>query len=67
MDHPKVSSKQLKISHKVTLSPIQDRKELIRLVTCENLSVKFVHSQLGINYSTAKMIVRKYRLSGKIT
>lgn len=61
MEHKKAHKKQLRISHQVHCHFIQTRKELIRLVTCENMSVKFAHSQLGINYSTAKMIVRKYR------
>lgn len=63
----KISKKQGIISHNVTLSVIKSRKELIRLVICENLSVKSAHYRLCINYSTAKMIVRKYKKNGKIT
>jgi hypothetical protein len=31
------------------------------------MTVKQAHVILGINYSTAKMIMRKYKLNGKIT
>lgn len=42
------------------------RQKLIQLIEIDKMGIKEASSRLGLNYSTAKSILRKYRHTGKI-
>jgi transposase len=44
----------------------EKRQRLIQLIELENMGIKEASQRLGLNYSTAKSILRKYRHTGKI-
>lgn len=42
------------------------RQRLIQMIEIEKVGIKDASQRLGLNYSTAKSILRKYRHTGKI-
>jgi len=44
----------------------EKRQRLIQLIELEKMGIKEASQRLGLNYSTAKSILRKYRHTGKI-
>lgn len=61
------TKKQDKITYEVKFILTQERRKLIKLMIQDKMTIKQAHEELGINYSTAKMIIRKYKDNGKIT
>ena len=55
-----------KISSKVTPFPIQRREELIQEVIHNEKSITYAAKKLRIKYSTARIIIIKYRETGSI-
>jgi transposase len=47
--------------------PDERRYQLIKFVVFENVRVKEAAGALGINYQTAKSILRRYHMTGEIT
>ncbi len=44
----------------------EKRFELVRLIYEENLGIKEASQSMGVNYQTAKSIIRRFRQTGKI-
>ncbi|TNV86594.1 hypothetical protein FGO68_gene9911 [Halteria grandinella] len=62
---PKKKNRPLLSSYMVI--PDERRYQLIKYVIFENIRVKDAAGALGINYQTAKSILRRYHLTGEIT
>lgn len=56
----------LRIPSEVSLRTMQIKIRLLEMVSEEGVSVHQASIQLSINYSTVKLIVRKYRKTGQL-